>query len=324
MNFLNAAFSALPHVLGDTRALIAYVVAVAGWVAVALKVQRNKNLLLHLRKLPEGDRLGALQMEMGAIPVPAGMTPTQYLTARVHSYYFWAFVIFCILIGIVSGLAISYHPVTSNAISRGFQDAIEADRQRVAANAANMNVQSSQTKIEALKLSRIPEYYIQEFGQPAKRWKDDDGEHLVWINDLYELDMSFVNGTSADYCVISQSSSFRPSVPGSEEHVHLGEKALAELGGQYIYSNFGSAGGSTVIRYGLGGSHAEDFLVGYVAYAGSPSDYPEIGGAHQLPELQPETSQAGTGPVEGEEPINAFAVSDSQLEPAIPGCLMLP
>src|SRR5581483_10695253 len=127
-NFLHAAFSALPHVLGDTRALIAYVVAVVGWAAVALKVQRNKNLLFHLRKLPEKDRLPALQMEMGAVPIPGEMTPTQYLTARVHTYYFWAFVIFCILLGAIAALAITYRPANVREISRGFEDALEAYR----------------------------------------------------------------------------------------------------------------------------------------------------------------------------------------------------
>ncbi|HLH33989.1 MAG TPA: hypothetical protein VKX41_04900 [Alloacidobacterium sp.] len=327
-NFLHAAFSALPHVLGDTRALIAYVVAVVGWAAVALKVQRNKNLLFHLRKLPEKDRLPALQMEMGAVPIPGEMTPTQYLTARVHTYYFWAFVIFCILLGAIAALAITYRPANVREISRGFEDALEADRQRVAAQAPNARVQEAEAKIEALQLRRIPEYYIQEFGQPSDKGKDRDVTYLIWITDLYELDMSFLNGRSTEYCVISKSANFRPIVPGSgvenENPIHLGEKAIAELGDTYLWSNFGSAGGSTVIHYGLSGSNAEDNLYGYVADAASPAEYPAISGADQLPQLKPASSEHGLPLVYGGEPINAFAVSALGPQPEGPICLRLP
>jgi hypothetical protein len=327
-NFLHAAFSALPHVLGDTRALIAYIVAVIGWAAVALKVQRNKNLLFHLRKLPEKDRLVALQMEMGAVPIPSGMTPTQYLTARVHTYYFWAFVILCTLIGAIVALAITYRSTNVKEISRGFEDALEADRQRVAAQAPNARIQEAEAKIEALQLRRIPEYYIQEFGQPSDKGKDRGATYLIWINDLYELDMSFENGRSTEYCLISKSANFKPRVPGSAEEnenpIHLGEKAVAELGDTYVWSNFGSAGGSTVIHYGLSGSNAEDNLYSYVANAASPAEYPAIPGADKLPELKAASSEHGLPPAYGGEPINAFAVSTLGPQPEGPLCLRLP
>lgn len=342
-NFLRAAFSALPHVVGDTRALIAYVVAVAGWVAVALKVQRNRNLLFHLRKLPEKDRLQALQMEMGAIPVPAGMTPTQYLTARVHRYYFWAFVILCVLLGAIGALAISYRSPGATEISQGFEHALEAERQKIAANAPNVRIQEAQTRIEALQLRRIPEYYVQEFGEPADKGRtaelftspfgnDYSGwTYLVWLNDIYELDINFMDGRSIEYCVVSENKDFKPRVPepaDSPESIHLGEHALAQLADTYVWANFGSGGGSIVARYGFNGSHADDNLFGYVAYAASPAEYPQIRGADQLPQLKPANSEA-VGPSEavgspmgGEDPINAFAVSTLP-QPNGPVCLQL-
>jgi hypothetical protein len=79
LEFIKAAFSAIPHVVGDTKALIAYAIACTAWTVVALRVNRNRTLLRHLEKLPEGQRLRDLQMEMGALPLPKGMTPSQYI-----------------------------------------------------------------------------------------------------------------------------------------------------------------------------------------------------------------------------------------------------
>jgi hypothetical protein len=272
------------------------------------------------------------------------MTPIQYLTARVHTYYFRAFVILCILIAAIVVLAITYQPASSSPISRGaisgaFQDAIQADRQRIAANAANSRIQDAQTKIEAMRLSRIPEYYVQEFGAPAKKSKTKGVLELDWINDLYELDIAFVNDSSVTFCVISQSANFKPKVPAENEEppreeTRLGDAALAGLADAYVWNNWGASDGSTVVHYGLSGSHADDFLYGFVAVVASRAQYPEIKGSDQLPTLTPADSHAccSDSSPRGTEPINAFAVTDDsptqhppgQERPPVPDCLEPP
>jgi hypothetical protein len=326
-NFLNSAFAAIPHVVGDTRALIAYVVAVAGWIAVALKVQRNKNLLLHLKQLPDSDRLRALQMEMGAVPVPEGMTPTQFLAVRLQTYYFWAFVIFCVLLASIAALALTYQSHSVGDISHQLQDAMAKDRAAVAADAPNKKTREEETKVETLQLRMVPDYYIQQFGQPSDKGKDKSVTYFEWINDLYELDMSFVNGRSTEYCLISQSEKFKPLVPGTGDEgtpVHLGEKPLSALATEYVWSNFGSSGGSTVAHYGLDGSHAEDGLYEYIAYAASKSDYPKIKDSDKLPDLKASSQNGDTNTAAGNEAVNAFAVTTLGPSPHGPLCLQLP
>lgn len=67
MSFMKAALEALPHAAQSPLAFAAYVVAIVAWLIIALRVNRNRQLLKHLEKLPEGHRLEALRMEMGAV-----------------------------------------------------------------------------------------------------------------------------------------------------------------------------------------------------------------------------------------------------------------
>ncbi len=92
---LDAFLKALPLIATSPYAFIAYVLLVAAWLVIGLRVRRNKNLLDALEKLPPEQRLAALQAEMGNVSPPAGLTPRQWIKSRTHAYYFFAFLALC-------------------------------------------------------------------------------------------------------------------------------------------------------------------------------------------------------------------------------------
>ena len=86
-------------------ALIALLIIVAAWVVIALKVRRNQQLLQSLEKLPEKDRLRALEAEMGNLKIKGGISANQWLRHRAQQYYFAAFALVCLLIVILVAIA---------------------------------------------------------------------------------------------------------------------------------------------------------------------------------------------------------------------------
>jgi hypothetical protein len=105
MQFLQAALQAIPEAAKSPLAFLAYSVALLAWVIISFRVARNKQLLRNLEKLPLGDRLIALQNEMGVLPLAEGLTPEQYLRSRVHRYYLLAFAMILGLIVFLASLA---------------------------------------------------------------------------------------------------------------------------------------------------------------------------------------------------------------------------
>lgn len=111
---------------------IAYLGVLGAWLVVALRVKRNKNLLNALDKLPEGERLTALQVEMRSFTPPAGLTPEQWLAERIHTYYFYGFLAFCICLVVLAVLALSgtAPPTSTQATSQEHTlDSVQAEPQ---------------------------------------------------------------------------------------------------------------------------------------------------------------------------------------------------
>src|SRR5882762_8752993 len=126
--FLKNAISALPSVASSPLSLVGYVALLISWLAIALKVKRNKQLLQHLNKLPEGDRLKALEMEMGTIRVKGGMSPEQWLQARLHQYYFFGFGILCLVAVLVFAIASQRSHITKTRAQLQIVDANVAEQ----------------------------------------------------------------------------------------------------------------------------------------------------------------------------------------------------
>src|SRR6266498_2687539 len=104
-NFLSRALDALPSVATSGPALVAYVVVVLSWTALAWRVARHERLLHRLHQLPERDRLTALELEMGEVRVPSGLSPDQWLRARVHRLLFGGLVVVCIAVVLIVAMA---------------------------------------------------------------------------------------------------------------------------------------------------------------------------------------------------------------------------
>src|SRR5262249_50716436 len=103
-------------------ALVALLLILVAWVVITLKVRRNRQLLHSLEKLPEKDRLKALEAAMGYLKIKGGISAEQWLRHNVQQYYFAAFALTCLLAVILaailwhsrqqvlkSGLSISLH-----------------------------------------------------------------------------------------------------------------------------------------------------------------------------------------------------------------------
>ena len=99
--------SALPSAATSPFAFVAYVLVIASWVVIALRLKRNRQLLDHIEKLPQADRLKALQLEMGAVQVRSGLTADQWLRSRVHLYYFLGFCVGCVAAVVVFAIAVT-------------------------------------------------------------------------------------------------------------------------------------------------------------------------------------------------------------------------
>jgi hypothetical protein len=104
--FLKAALSAVPSAATNGYAFGAYALAIAAYVVVAWRVARNKNLLEHIQKLPSKDRLSALQIEIGGVPLAAGISPEQWVRSRINRYYLVAFLATCIVVIAIAALAV--------------------------------------------------------------------------------------------------------------------------------------------------------------------------------------------------------------------------
>jgi len=108
MDFLKSALDAIPAAASSPLALAAYVSVIFAWLLISIRVRRNRNLLKNLDRLPEQDRLSALQLEMGHVPMRAGLSPAQYLRSQIHKYYFFGFVIICFLIFLIFAISASH------------------------------------------------------------------------------------------------------------------------------------------------------------------------------------------------------------------------
>lgn len=112
---IEKVFSSLPAVATSPLAFVAYLLVVIAWLLVALKVRRNKQLLSRLEKLPEKDRLKALELEMGSPRLRAGLTPKQWLRHKIYTYYFLAFVTACTLVFLLFAISTLRVPLISSA-----------------------------------------------------------------------------------------------------------------------------------------------------------------------------------------------------------------
>ena len=94
--FFLKAIQMLPGIATSPLAMCAYLATIGAYVFVAIRVRRHKDLLHYLTSLPEGDRLKALESELGDATPRRGINAEQWLRSRIHRYYYLAFLATCI------------------------------------------------------------------------------------------------------------------------------------------------------------------------------------------------------------------------------------
>lgn len=106
--FWQKALEAIGNTAQDPLALAMFVVLVVSRLVVALRVRRYRDLLHNLEKLPEKDRLKALEHETGPLP-KKGINAEQWLRARQQTYRLAGFGIFCVMLIIIGAFAVFYY-----------------------------------------------------------------------------------------------------------------------------------------------------------------------------------------------------------------------
>ncbi|SRR6266702_6740259 len=68
--FLKAALQAIPSAASNPLSLIAFVCLIAAWVFISYRVTRNKQVLSHIKDIPENQRADIVRAEMGTVIPP--------------------------------------------------------------------------------------------------------------------------------------------------------------------------------------------------------------------------------------------------------------
>ncbi|MBN1349368.1 CHAT domain-containing protein [candidate division KSB1 bacterium] len=108
MTFFKHAFEALSAAAQHPLSVGLYVLLVVSWLVISLRSKRHRTLLHHLEKLPEKDRLKALELEMGPIP-KKGINAEQWLRGRAQIFKLARLGALCITAIIVLSLAVYYY-----------------------------------------------------------------------------------------------------------------------------------------------------------------------------------------------------------------------
>lgn len=110
VEFVKALPSTIDAASKNPLALIALLILIASWVIVSLKVYRNRELLKSLGRLPQKDRLKALEAEYGIVKIKGGMSAEQWLKQQSHTYIFYGFGMLCLVAVILVAIVVYSRP----------------------------------------------------------------------------------------------------------------------------------------------------------------------------------------------------------------------
>jgi hypothetical protein len=229
MSFLRSLLASLPDAAKSDRALVAYAIAALVWLIIGLRVFRNRNVLKSLEKLPKRDRLAALQMEMGAVPIREGVSAEQFLKARIHAYYFWGFIAVCMVVVLLFGIASfdRYH----GKPSEGTRPDVDQQRQT--------RITNIEKNIALLDIGVDKNFVFERFGTPHRRDSTRHFERFFWEDEFFLLIAEFGNEGLDGFVFETLSPDLKPPIPflvsvskddGEEvKRPRLGAATFAEL-----------------------------------------------------------------------------------------------
>jgi len=208
---LKTALSAIPSAAKNPFAFLAYLAALGAWVFIVGRVRRNKNLLANLDKLPAKDRLEALRIEMGDIPIPKGLSANDWLKARIQRYYFWGFAMLCALAVTILAIAAYEGQTKVGALERSATAVKEASE---AVSKAADPFASETRALDDLKLGVLHKYVESRLGVPQNEQEyktvtcatyQMHSYHAYFVYDNSSQTLQFFSVTSTD-------DSFRPEL----------------------------------------------------------------------------------------------------------------
>ena len=240
--FLRSAFSAIPKAAQNPLALVAYLAAVAAWVFIAARVNRNKSLLANLQKIPASDRLAALRLEMVDIPIPDSVTPTEWLKARNQRYYFWGFIALCFVLVVLFAVASFTAAQTTEAL-KGSAEKIESASQSI--ERANDPVEKERTGLNALKLGAQRQYVFSVLGQPQNETKYKNTTCSAYSKKQFNVYLVYdnIHEEIRFFSVTATDPNFHPKVKywPYDEELCLGCTSFAKISeARPIYFNYSS------------------------------------------------------------------------------------
>lgn len=125
--YLERVLQAIPVAATNPLALIAYILALGVWFAIAWRVKRNRQLLSAILNIPENQRAQLLEAEMGVAHLKVGLDAQTWLRSRRHTYYLIAFIVACLTLIIVVVLALWTSPKRSNLTPASAAPYLRAD-----------------------------------------------------------------------------------------------------------------------------------------------------------------------------------------------------
>jgi len=235
---IQSFLSALPEAARSPRALIAYLAVLGCWTYFWKRVQRNKLLLENLQHIPAKDRLAALRNEMGGIPLPDSISPDDWLTARIHRYYFRAFVLFIALMTILLLLT-----VDSERRLDDLSESKEALQEASLSLQAAADPYSPDTRaVESISLGATQKFIRSKLGLPLHEsdYSDVACDDYKFHNSTAYVIYGKSDHTVVFYKVISTSPSFHGQVNQSpDDPICVGCQTYADVAGATpVYFNF--------------------------------------------------------------------------------------
>ena len=96
----------IPAAATNTLAFVSYLAAIVLWLIISLKVKNHKLLLENIEKLPEKDRIKAFKTQIHGVTLQSGLSPEQWLKAKIHQYFFISFLTICAVVVIITAMAL--------------------------------------------------------------------------------------------------------------------------------------------------------------------------------------------------------------------------
>ena len=97
---------ALSSIGTSPYAFVGYALLLACWLIVVVRANRTREVLANIQHMPAKERLEAFKLQVQGVQLASGISPEQWLRARVHQYFLVAFLASLAAIIIVVTLAI--------------------------------------------------------------------------------------------------------------------------------------------------------------------------------------------------------------------------